>query len=150
MRISICSWLQTSLSPKVFDKVRSKFYWVDLENGKQWCQRRKTGQIWPIFLVFFTLHIFLYSNQWEQAYMVGLICYGYKKHYTVTKFHVSMYYVHNVWIRQNLFLANFSHLATCATAARVGAPTPQEDDWKIWIYSRTKAHLRAYQPTSSF
>ena len=38
-----------------------------------------------------------------------------KKHTTVETF-----YIINIWVRQNLFLANLSHLATCATAARGG------------------------------
>ena len=29
-----------------------------------------------------SLHLLILSNQWEQAYMVGLICYGDKKHTT--------------------------------------------------------------------
>ena len=75
-----------------------------------------------------SLHLLILSssNQWEQAYMAGLICHVEKKHTTLETF-----YIINIWVRQNCSWLIFRTWPLVQQQREGGAPTPQEDDWKI-------------------
>ena len=117
MRISICSWLQTSLS-KSFRQGEEQVLVSGFGKRQTVMSKAKNRpDMNNLSSFFFILHIFLTleivnkqfsqyeslhllilssSNQWEQAYMAGLICHVEKKHTTVETF-----YIINIWVRQN-------------------------------------------------